>query len=579
MKALEKKKIEEDPTNLIWGEYLTIKVKDPPPGKDFIQRLCPTPAQKRFLEFYRFLLTHSVLPRIWWLKARQIKGTTLSMALAYAINSQLGGRNACIMADNIDGAHYIFNMAKLFQECLEKNYPHLAPSVKYSTRKELVFDELKTAIYIDTANNTYAGQKFTFQTVVWSEVAKYPETAADMFAGFLQSMPRNMNTLFIGESTANGMGNFFHQQVMKAYEHRTDWQLFFVPWFEEPEYSLPISIEQHEFIEKTLDDEEKSLIEKFGCTYSQLWWRRWTVINNCDGINDWEDREKDLYLPRKTRQSLNNFHQYYPSTVPEAFIASGNCFFDTDVLSSWLSEAPREARKDEDFIPGLNYIEGYFIVTPEGAVEFLEQVQGPWKIFQYPETGIDYGLACDVAEGHEVDGANEYDYSTIVIFRRDTLEQVAEYRAHIKPTLLAYEVYKSCYFYNCPMAVIEANKDGNTVLAFLHEKYGYPNIYVRKVVKQEKYRRMTKELGFLTTTKTKRDITNYMQYLIAKGLCRFFSETLIGECLTFQQKPDEKREAQSGCFDDLVMATAICLFTEKDIPKTEAWKQRAHLER
>jgi len=279
------------------------------------------------------------------------------------------------------------------------------------------------------------------------------------------------------------------------------------------------------------------------------------------------------------RQSTNNFHQYYPSTVPEAFIASGNCFFDTDILGKWLSTAPRIARKDEPLMPGQNYIEGYFIVTPENMVEFLEQSQGPWKIFAYPEDGVDYAFAQDVAEGHEVEGANEWDYSTVVIFRRDTMEQVAEYRAHIKPTLFAYEIYKSGYFYNTPQAATEANKDGNTVLAFLHEKYHYPNIYVRKVVKEEKYRRMTKELGFLTTGKTKRDITNYMQYMIAHEYCRFYSEALISECLTFQQKPDEKREAQSGCFDDLVMATAICLYTEKDIPKTEAWRQRAHIER
>jgi len=578
--ALEKKKIEENPVLLAKNSYLTIRVKEPKAGEGFIQALNPTPTQIRFYNFLNNLIKENILPRIWWLKARQIKGTTWSMATVYARNSQKGGRTAFIVGDDLDGAYYIFSMAKLFQEYLERDYPHLAPKVKYSTRKELVFGELKTNIFVDTANNVALGQKYCVHDAIFSECSKYPAHAREMFIGFLQAMPRHMDTLFIGESTANGIGGLFYEEVMKAYQRRSDWQLFFTSFLEEPEYRIKIDDKERKFIEDTIDEEEEGLIKIHNAELEQLYWRRHCIINYCAGINEEWAQAQGMYKPRKTKLSIDNFHQYYPVTVPQAFIASGNCKFDTDVLSDWMSNAPKLAQKGEPLYPGHNYLEGYFFDNQDGFIEFIEQTGGPWKIFEWPEKGIDYCDGFDVAEGLEEEGTKEWDYSTAEFFRRDNMNQVAEYRAHIEPDLFAYEAWKGLIFYGSPMAVPEANKDGNTMIKFLREKYNYMNFFVRKVIEAEKYRpREMKRLGWLTTAKSKADMVNYMQWLIREQYIRFYSTALIAEALSFVQKPDGKTEAQAGCFDDLIIAACIAAYTEKDIPKPEAWKQRAHMKR
>lgn len=580
--AYEKEKIEQNPYLLVRAEYLKIKIKEPGIGEtEFIKSFKLKQPQEKLVTLIESLREQGIPPRIWILKARQIGFSTLTEALIYSYTSQRKGRNACIIADDLKGTNYLFDMFKTYHEFFSKDFPHLAPETKKSNEKALIFKDMYSGIYPDTADNLDAGQKYTFVDVHWSEVALYRD-AETLFDGFMQSMPDHADTLFIGESTANGYGGFFYEQVMAAHEGSSDWILFFVPWFDEPGYRKLVDFEQIAFMEKTITKEEEALLKIHKCDWEQLWWRRWAIINKIAGGKNSENVPKGYYQPdERLQKPLETFHEKYPATVEEAFIATGDCRFEKIILQEWQAKAPMIAGVNKHLIPTVNYIEGYFFLDNSGYLEFVQLSNGPWKIFYYPEDGVDYCFGADVAEGIEIlEGSKRYDYSTIVILRRDTLEQVAQYRAHIEPDLFALECFYGLMFYNTPTAGIEANKDGQTTLKFLRNSYHYENIYVRIVIREERgYKRRTKELGWLTTEPSRHIMINDLAKFIRDEEGIFYSKTLISECLTFIKNPKGKFEHKEGCHDDLVIAAAIALQMHLVTPHTEAWRRRAHMTR
>ena len=70
--------------------------------------------------------------RLFILKARQLGVSTYIEALIFAITSQMENQNATIIADDLDGSNYIFDMSKLYQEKLPD---HLKVATKKSNEK------------------------------------------------------------------------------------------------------------------------------------------------------------------------------------------------------------------------------------------------------------------------------------------------------------------------------------------------------------------------------------------------------------------------------------------------------------
>ena len=409
-----------------------------------------------------------------------------------------------------------------------------------------------------------------------SEVALF-DNAEELFDGLMPAVPKHPDTMVVGECSAQGVGNFFHREVMRSYNKESTWKLFFPSWLEEFDYQKSLTEEQFKFLEKTITDEELKLMDIHKATPEQLWWRRFIIIDEFRAKNISDDLH--LYLPDPTIQSaFDKFHQFYPSTVLEAFVSTGRCVFERSILQKWFYACPRLRREGEELELGKNYIKGYF-VNDDKQISFLEQSDGDWFIFDLPKSGVDYALGADVAEGIEIEeNTQKYDYSTIVIFRLDTMEQVAEYKAHIVPNLFAEQVWMACKAYNSCVAGVEANKDGGTVIDNLRNRFGHSNIFVREVIEVEKYQRRTKKLGWLTTEKSKRKLVNEMENFIREEQGIFYSERLINECLTFIKTPEGKNEADKGCHDDLVMAAGIALQMAISTPRTEAWKERKRLQ-
>ena len=114
------------------------------------------------------------------------------------------------------------------------------------------------------------------------------------------------------------------------------------------------------------------------------------------------------------------------------------------------------------------------------------------------------------------------------------------------------------------MIGVEANTHGFAVLQEL--KKIYKNLFYMEIFEQATQTRK-KKLGWHTNMKTKPLMVAEGDRIIREGLSTIHSLELVSELMTFIRLPDGKTEAQSGCFDDLVIAFLIAMQMIKYVPR------------
>ena len=175
---------------------------------------------------------------------------------------------------------------------------------------------------------------------------------------------------------------------------------------------------------KIVHTEEWLLKEQFNLTYEQLYWRKKTIANKCGG-------------------DLDMFHQEYHATPEEAFIASGRPKFNLKSVKEYelVCEKPKSIG---DLINGKNPL--------------YENDKGSLKIWIMPQTGEQYTIGCDVAEGLATG-----DYSVSIVLDSD-LNVCAKWRGHTDPDLFGKEIVKLANLYNEAYVAVENNNHGLTTL-------------------------------------------------------------------------------------------------------------------
>lgn len=552
----EKLVIQEEPLRLVDSNYLSIKTKD---GR--LIRLQLNSTQVKLFNKIIELRELKRPIRIWLLKYRQGGISTESEAIIYALTSQQSNRNSLIMADEEDKAEYLFQMSKLYQEELEKSNPHIPPSLKKSNAKALEFEHLHSQILIDTAKNVDAARAFTYQYVHLSEVARFQNLRAVLDA-LNQSVPDHWDTIILGETTANGMEEFY-QEWIRAIEGKTDWIPLFFPWFMMEEYRLPLQGGQlystagiHFGADSSIvafEKEENALRQKFNLDDAQINWRRWCIVNKCQG-------------------SLNTFKQEYPATWEEAFITSGALYFDPEGLVKQLKKRPIAI--GEIFFQNLKW-------------EFRDLPHGRIEIFERPQESEQYIITGDASEGVDADEA-----AIVVLNKRMNSTAAIVVGQHTPEELAQLEIGLG-NFYNQGLIVQENKGYGYQVNQLVNANYG--NIY-HKVVNKDGIDTPTDELGFNTNSVTRPQMLAQLAEEIKNNATTLNSEKLINECYTFVIKRDKdgnvvKIEAQDGVQDGkrlyqdgLVICRSIASYVRNQYPykvtdtKDIHAKQRAAVE-
>lgn len=200
------------------------------------------------------------------LKGRQQGSSTLISARYFHKIITTLGKKAFILTHDKEATNNLFNMAKRFLENLE---PGLCPKPNTDNAKELQFKQFDSGYAIGTAGNKAVGRSQTVQLFHGSEVA-YWAFAEEHSKGILQTISNEEGTEIILESTANGIGNYFHDRWLNGMSPDSEYQSIFLPWYWQDEYT-------HSAENMNLSDEEEHLISLYasnGLSKENLSWRR-----------------------------------------------------------------------------------------------------------------------------------------------------------------------------------------------------------------------------------------------------------------------------------------------------------------
>ena len=165
--------------------------------------------------------------RMLCLKARQTGMSTYAQGRNFWKVTQSRNANAFVLSHLAESTNAIFNMVRFFYE----NIPHPAfrPPLASQSASTLVFEDINSRYRVGTARSTQTGRGQTNRFVHGSEVAFYPQ-GADIVAGLLQTVGGKKSEVIL-ESTANGVGGWWYDQVMKSLRGETEWIVCFIPWF------------------------------------------------------------------------------------------------------------------------------------------------------------------------------------------------------------------------------------------------------------------------------------------------------------------------------------------------------------
>lgn len=202
-------------------------------------------------------------------KGRQGGYSTYTQARYFHKVSTQRGNKAFILAHQAEATKNIFNITKNYYDLLPEG---LVPVADTSSAKELNFKVLNSGYSVATAGSKGAGRSQTIQLFHGSEVAYWP-SAEEHAQGVMQAVSNEAGTEIILESTANGMGNYFHNMWLSAIEGKSEFQGIFIPWYWQGEYKAqPLEGEL-----ASLDDEEDELLALYkhdGLTKEHIYWRR-----------------------------------------------------------------------------------------------------------------------------------------------------------------------------------------------------------------------------------------------------------------------------------------------------------------
>ncbi len=310
----------------------------------------------------------------------------------------------------------------------------------------------------------------------------------------------------IGVSTANGIGNFFQKTFASAKIPSDGWTTqnpigkngfvpLFLPWFYRP-------------------------------SRDEKWY------NN--QVNEYSETPHILA-------------QEYPATDVDAFISSGNSYFNKERIHLWMQ----------------------FCRTP------IESDRGGMiKYWKYPIHGEKYVAGADCAEGR---GA---DLSGLAIYHYRTMEHVADIHGDLTPDEFAFYTVMLAQKYNNAFLCIERNSVGVGVIIDIVKNHAYTNLLKYRPLQNSlklgrsaiiEFQR-NEEYGWPTNQITRPLILRDLSSAISTGSVTSPDKSFWEECITFVNLRG-KLQAAEGNKDDRVFKHALAIQAQKNFPEQDVKEQ------
>jgi hypothetical protein len=551
--------------------------------------------------------------RIILVKSRQFGGSTWIQGYMFKRVTTKERRNILTLAQKKKTSGSLFRMATTMYKHLPASMrPPLAgisnPTVgdkvmHFGDKLGALVDGLDSKMSIGTAEEVGDDRGLTYTDLHLTECAHWRDVKKAL--DLLPAVPKRPGTSIFLESTANGM-NWFYEFVKRAEQGLSEFEVVFVGWHEDPDCVRHFRSQQEraEFVASigdpevggTAAEDEQWLVEEFGCTPEQLYFRRTAISDECEG-------------------KVELFKQEYPAMLSEAFIGSGRQVFSVVYTQRavreaqhWSKRPPEEGGPQRGLFVGAEPVQrtlsdgtvsvpSKVVWLPEGALggrlewwpgQFWEPRDPLWTIWlpaersaeewrlaqeagdvglEEMEAGIaraawgasQYVVAGDAA-GDTFNGVpsqlEDHAFNTLVAIDHRTGVQVAEFRARQDHDLIARHAYLCGLFLNEAWLSIERTGGyGGIILDLLQRRFYYRRLYMEKVL-DDKKQRETNRPGWDTNRRTKGQMEGTGQALLREGTHGIRSLLLAGELQTYvkDEKNPAKHEPSPGAFSDLLMA-------------------------
>lgn len=554
--------------------------------------------QRRFVAMLERMRLANKPIRIILLKARQWGGSTTSqLYMAWLQLVHRTGLNSLIISNFNKGSETIKGMFKKMIEAYPVAMLHDVGDVYSENEEKLVgvgrsgltqlVPQRNATISIGSAESPDSCRGGDYALVHLSEVGLWKATEGkrpeDIVRSACSGVLYRPYTMIVYESTANGVGNFFHNEYVAASDPdiKSQFEPLFISWFDIELYQMPFASKKElqefavQLYDNRLNASTRSDREECG---KYLWWL-WEIGASLEGIH-WYIEERAKYHDHGSMASE------YPSDDVEAFVNSGSAVFD-----KYCVEAMRPTTKKPPRYVGDIYGYGDEGEDALRDLRFKDDAQGMLWIWNLPDptnpkdeeivtnrylTVVDVG-----GRSHKAD------WSVIVVFDRLLMMDggkpsvVAQWYGHIDMDLLAWKAAQIAAFYDNSLLVIESNTlethdkernvDGDQSAAILNQiKDIYPNLYARKQSEDAIVQGLPVRYGFHTNVATKPMIISTLVKVIREGLYVERDKRCIDEFLNYEKKPNGSFGAKQGTHDDLLMTRAIGLhicFYEMELPQ------------
>lgn len=456
------------------------------------------------------------------LKPRQAGYTTWSIIMRLLLPAILSpGTGAMLVSQNAEYASAHFDILKLAWTHFFKSDPFNAAHpdndwanslkqhllhVRYSNRRELIFDQIESRVRCASAEVEEAGQGLTLQHVVATEVSRWEHKPEETLANIKEAIPKE-GTLDI-ECTPNGMGGYFYEEYNRAINpgaKKREFKPHFHTWWWHDEYRKVPGVAVPD-----LTNEERSLVMAYGLDGEQIAWRR-----------------------EKMESLRHNFAEKYPEDDITCFLTSGSLFFEKEILQARYRE-----------------LQSY---TPA-------QVFNKFQVFKKAVKHREYVIGADPASGIPVTSENP-DYSAAVVIDLETGEEMAAYRAHVLPQEFAQDLADLGRMYNNAQIAVERLNEGGTVIMSLEVENQYMNLYKHRDWWRKDLQNIKEVKGFPTNQRNRPIALNRIRWFVAESPHLIYDKIFIGEALSFiREEKKGKPEAQKGAHDDTVLCRAIAYY-------------------
>jgi hypothetical protein len=386
------------------------------------------------------------------LKSRQLGISTLeSLKLYY--DSKFHGRSGAVIAHDVKSAEYLF-------EKFERAWANDMlgqPKLKISNVRQMRFSNQQGRVEVCTSQSPDALRSRTLQSIHGSEVALWGDEGPKLHKAIMKFVGQRLDTCVNHETTAQGEDPLFHPMWANSDKHcklkfigdttapygfridrelidKDKWNGFhplFISVLVDEKARIRLEPGEENRLLKTLDEEEDWIIATQNATFEFLKWRRWAIVQLCNG-------------------DINDFHQDYPITAEQAFVATGRPRFNYDPLNRMHIE------------PGVR---GFLRKKSKwsGDLSFVEEARGEMILFRPNEPGHRYVLAIDPSEGIPSENPNcphcsgDSDEASVQVYDIDSpkLEQVALYYGPYNEEQLVTPALNLAEYYNMAYVVIE----------------------------------------------------------------------------------------------------------------------------